>query len=685
MRARSAIAILLILGASAFAQSIPEMSIGLAPGGNLPLGENASYFSYGAGAELTASISGILPVLSPRLSLGYDYNTLAALGGAHLLRADAGAAIPFDIMPSLRLSPYILGGFVYGFLSDGSGSRGGASVKGGAELAYRLNDRVSFGLDASYRWDIGAWSGLGLSLYSGFSFPIAQPSSGPKAIKGLDLSSVNLAPVFPVLFKLYDGSAFGTFKLRNLEKSELSDVTVDFYVASYMDNPTRLIAIPKLERKAQAEVQVKALFSESVLKITEATKVSAKITVSFVFEGQPYTREFTQVLRINNRNNLTWDDTRKAAAFVTPNDPLVLALGKSAVAVTSDLPSGQIDKWLIAAMTLHEALRAKGLRYSTNPNTPFSNVLHNASVIDSVWFPPELLSYGAGNCSDLTVLYCSLLESVGAHTAFITIPGHIYAAVQLDLPPDQIAKVFSKPQDLIVKEGKTWMPVEVTLIGRPFLDAWQTGAQEWREFDPKGKTEFLPVEESWRVYEPVGQIPPIATAAKLPDLATMAKAYKTELNAFIDQELAPRVADLRKAIASQKKDPKPLNSLGVAYAQFGRLDQAKAQFEAASKIGDYEPAIVNLAGVWYLTRDYKKALDLYKQAKGQDPKNALALIGVARSYFALEKYDDARAQYAELQKLDPALAGQYSYLGEESASTARQASADAPTNLMSWD
>ena len=197
---------------------------------------------------------------------------------------------------------------------------------------------------------------------------------------------MNLAPVFPVLFKLYDGSSFGTFKLHNLENSELSDVTVDFYVASYMDNPTRLAAIPKLEAKAQAEVQVKALFSESVLKITEATKVSAKITVNFVFEGQPYTREFSQVLRINNRNNLTWDDTRKAAAFVTPNDPLVLALGKSAVSVTSDVPSGQIDKWFVDAMALHEALRAKGLRYSTNPNTPFSNVLHNAAVVDSVWF-----------------------------------------------------------------------------------------------------------------------------------------------------------------------------------------------------------------------------------------------------------------------------------------------------------
>jgi hypothetical protein len=62
-------------------------------------------------------------------------------------------------------------------------------------------------------------------------------------------------------------------------------------------------------------------------------------------------------------------------------------------------------------------MRVKGLRYCTNPNTPFSSVLHNANVVDTVLYPPEELADGAGNCSDLTVLYDSLLESVSAHTA----------------------------------------------------------------------------------------------------------------------------------------------------------------------------------------------------------------------------------------------------------------------------
>jgi hypothetical protein len=685
MRTQALTVLVFIACLPAFGQDAPDISLSLSPGASVPVGPDAAFFSYGAGADFTAGFDGLVPVVSPRITLGYDYVPLATLGSVSLLRAGAGLALPFRLAPSLRLSPYLLGGYTYGFISDGSGQGGGLFVKGGLELSLLLGQVMSLGLDASYRWDIGAWGGVGISLSSGVRLPLSRSPAGQRAIKGIELLSEQLAAVFPAQFKLYDNRPFGTFTLHNLEKSALTDVTVDFYVSSYMDNPTRLLRLPKLEPGGHQDVSLRALFSEQVLKITEATKVSGKVSVSFVLDGQPYTRDFTETVRINNRNSITWDDTRKAATFVTPNDPLVLTLGKNAVAVTSDVPSGQVDKWLIAAMAMHEALKVKGLRYSTNPNTPFSDVLHNASVIDTVLFPPEELSYGAGNCSDLTVLYCALLESVGAHTAFITTPGHIYAAVQLDVPPDQISRTFARPQDLIIQDGRTWLPVEVTMCSDPFVDAWRTGAEEWREFQPQGKTEFLPVEASWQVYEPVGQIPALATEVKLPDLAAMASAYKSSFRQFVDQELTPRVSQGQKDIASHKGDPRPLNSLGVLYAQFGRNDLAAAQFEAASRMGDYLPALINLANIRFLARDFNGALQLYQKAAVHDQKNALAILGIARSDAGLEKFDDARAEFAALQAVNPALAKQFAYLGDQGTSQSRAASADEQSNAEVWD
>ena len=685
MRTPAVLIFFLCICFSAFGQTGRSISVSVAPEATLPLGANASAFSYGASGEFTGSLDGVLPVVSPMIAVGYDYVPLSTLGSLSIIHGGAGLALPIQVTPTFRISPYLLGGYSYGFISDGSGQGGQAYVKGGLALALALGDVVSLGLDTSYRWDIGAWSGLGVSLFSTFDIPLGRSAAGQRALKGVELLSQQLSAVFPAQFKLYDGRPFGSFTLHNLEKAALTDVTVDFFVSAYMDNPTKLLSLPKLDAGASQEVPIKALFSEQVLKITEATKVSGKVTVGFNLDGQPYTREFTETVRINNRNSLTWDDTRKAATFVTPNDPLVLTLGKNAIAVTADVASGQIDKWLIAAMTMHEALRVKGLRYSTNPNTPFSDVLHNASVVDTVLFPPEELAYGAGNCSDLTVLYCSLLESVGAHTAFITTPGHIYAAVQLDVPPDQVSHAFARPEDLIIQDGKTWLPVEVTMCGDPFVDAWHTGAEEWREFQPQGKTEFLPVEASWQVYEPVGQIPAIATTVKLPELATMAAAYKTSFKQFVDQELAPRVAQVQKEIAARKGDPKPLNSLGVIYAEYGRTDLASVQFDAALKLGNFLPAVINLANIRFLNRDFKGALALYQKAAGIDPKNGVAILGIARSDAGLSKFDDARAEYAILEQVSPDLARQYSFLGEQGTTQSRSANADERSGMAVWD
>jgi hypothetical protein len=684
MRAFATVVFGALLSLPAFGQSGPQLSIGLAPGASMPLGENAEFFSFGAGAELRVGVDALLPVLSPRLAVGYDYVLLASLGGVQLLHAGGGLAAPLRLAPWLSISPYLVGGYTYGFVSGGAGQGGGPFAKAGVELAVWPGQTVGLGLDASYRWDIGAWGGLVASLYTTVRIPLAAPSGGPRAIRGIELLSSDLAPVFPALFKRYDVDPFGTLKVRNPEKSAVTDVVVDFLVGSYMDNPTRILTLARLDAGAEKDIPLKALFSEQILKITEATKVSGKISVSFVFDGHPYTKEFTQTVRINNRNSLTWDDTRKAATFVTPNDPLVQTLSKNAIAVAADVPSGQIDKWLLAAMAVHEALRAKGQRYSTNPNTPFSSILHSATVVDTVLFPQEELAYGAGNCSDLTVLYCSLLESLGAHTAFITTPGHIYAAVQLELAPEQVGRAFARPQDLIVTEGKVWLPVEVTMCGDRFVDAWQTGAREWREFQPLGQTEFLPVESSWQVFEPVGQIPALSSTVRLPDSAAMAAAYRASLKQFVDQELGPRVAQSQKEIAARKNDPRPLNTLGILYAQFGQTELAAAQFEAASGLGGFLPAVVNLANVRFLAHDLLAALDLYTKASTQDPKNAVALLGVARASAGLERYDEARAAYGKLKALNPDLAKGYAYLGEQGTTQARAASADARGGAMTW-
>jgi tetratricopeptide (TPR) repeat protein len=672
---------------TATGQTRPEISFKLAPGGNLPLGPNAAWFGFGGSAEFSAGLHGLIPFVSPQLSIGYDYVPLRTTDAVHIVRAGAGAAVPLQLSEAITLAPYLLGGYSYGVISDGSGQGGGPFLKGGVQFAYALSSLFNLGADLSYRWDFGSWSGVGLSVHSGVRFPIGrqQAAPPPRLIKGLELLSWDPQTVFPALFKLYDTTAFGTATIRNLEQQPLTDLAIDVFAASYMDNPTRVLSAARLDAGADLKVPLKMVFSEKkILDITQDTRGSARMTVSFVFMGQPYTREFTPTLVLYNRNNIVWDDTRKAAVFVTPNDPLVLALSKNAVAAAADLNSGLVDPKLCAAMAIHEALRVKGQRYSADPKTPFDQISKNAAAIDTIFFPQEALAQGAGDCDDLTILFCALLQSVGAQTAFITTPGHIFAAVKLDLDAGQTASSFSRGQDLIVREGAVWLPLEVTMVGGRFMDAWQTGAKEWRESSANGKAELLPVSDSWAVYKPVGQIPPLATMVTLPDRAAIAAAFAAELRRFVDQEIAPRVSALSKEIAARKTDPRPLNVLGVLYAKFGRVDQAAIQFEAAAKLGDYVPALINLGNIRFAAQDYRNALALYQRARSRDPQNGIAILGLARAYASLGNDSDARTAFEALRKISPDLANRFAYLAEPASDSARAASREPAMKSLVW-
>ena len=69
----------------------------------------------------------------------------------------------------------------------------------------------------------------------------------------------------------------------------------------------------------------------------------------------------------------------------------------------------------------------------------------NKMAVDTLKFPRQTIDYKSGDCSDLSILYCALLESMQIETAFITVPGHIFMAVNLGVTPEAANKAFSHP------------------------------------------------------------------------------------------------------------------------------------------------------------------------------------------------------------------------------------------------
>ena len=475
----------------------------------------------------------------------------------------------------------------------------------------------------------------------------------------------------------------GSAVVKNTGAKPLTDVRVSFIIKQYMDGPKESATIAELKPGETREVPLYALFKSTILEVTEPTKVTAEVDAAYKeSDGSQNQAAATATLRVYDRNAMTWDDDRKAAAFVSAKDPWVLDLSNNVSAMVRDLRNPGVVKNLQTAIAFHDALRIYGLAYSPNPSTPYSYTSTHPETVDFLKFPRQTLTYRAGDCSDFSILYASFFESVGIETAFITVPGHIFMAINLELSEVRPGPGVAEWEDLIFVDGKTWLPIETTIRDKGLLDAWREGAREWRQGVADKTAAFYPIHEAWKIYPPVG-LAAEQHAAQIPAQDLVRLAFGAELsNAGGPSRLLPGSRTLDEAI-SKEATPKALNSRGVVYARFGRLEQAEKDFHAALNAkGDYVFALLNLGNLATLRSDTQAAYEYYSRAAQAAPDNSRALLELAGAAVALGKRDEADADYSKAKELDPQLVAQYQAPGQEPQGGTRAAEADK--SAMDW-
>jgi tetratricopeptide (TPR) repeat protein len=341
---------------------------------------------------------------------------------------------------------------------------------------------------------------------------------------------------------------------------------------------------------------------------------------------------------------------------------------------------GQVNPNLLTAIAFYEALQLFGLTYSQDP---IPTDTRNNEVADYIQFPRQTLQYKGGKCSDLSVLYSALLESVGIETAFITIPGHIFIAFATGSDPNDARRAFSRADELIFRNEKSWIPLEVT-ESTGFLQAWRDGAKEWREYISRDQAAFYPLHDAWRLYEPVG-LPGADLAVNLPPAEKVVDAFQEETVKFIDQEISPKVAALLRQVAKAQDPRKPTNELGVLYARYGQYKRAQDEFEKLLAKDEYVPALLNMGNILYLSDHEDIALDYYNRAYAKDPENPRALLAVAKANHDLENYGIVKKLYTKLKAKDPDLALQFSYLDLKGEEATRAADVAGVKGVVLWE
>lgn len=678
-----ALIVIAVAGAAVSGQSAVDYSVEAAPCAAVPLGSSAELFKTGFG---TGALFSFPPPALRGLALDAAIDVLslplATADSVWVLAGSAGPGYRLQINERLSFSAGVRAGYYYwgasGWEPDVS-NVGGVLLSGSAGALFRISGPFTAGVSAGYDYYSNLFNGLRLGIGMRLDFPGLDQQKST-----IEIDTIRLLPLFPVLYRYYDSHTVGSVRIKNSGSRAVQGITLSLYVDRYMDNPMDSGEPLTLAPGEEREIPLYGLFNDKMMDVTEGTKVSARITLSHPLGRKEFSRDYTGSLEFYNRNAMSWDDDRKIASFITAKDPDIMNFAKNMMSWMQEVRNPALDENFQKGMALFEAVRAYGIRYEIDPVTPFSQFSETAASIDFLQFPRQTLQYSNGDCDDLTSLYCALLESVGVETAFITVPGHIYAAFSLSTGAEEAAKTFSRTRDLIIIDGKAWLPVEITLSQSPFDKAWETGARQWREAYAAEQADLFPTREAWQTYQPVG-FREGAGGLMLPNRDQVISAIRDFTERYVESELGPRLKDLQEGMRRSRDKTPWLNRIAVLYARYGLYDKALETLMEVVRQREHPPALTNLGNLHYLREEYETALGYYQRALAVQQNNSSALVGLARCSHKLENFGTVQKIYDQLKTSNPELAERYAYLNERGEEAERASQAVTGAWTMMWE
>ena len=498
----------------ASARTLPaeqEFALSLFPALEVPAGK--AHFGPGAGAAAALEWA-FLPFMG--LSAGGGFSSLSTEAGSSFSLYRGGAGPFFRWRPFARWSfRGVLRAGVYEY-QWGEYSNSRFFAGGGLRAEFHLLPSLSLCAGGEYALHAFADSPLGaFVMTAGIRLNLSEIMGGAARVRG---EMTEQQRIFPVSYAWYRDHPAATARIVNEEPNTVTGVSLSLFMDRYMGRPEVFAVIPRLAPGESAEVPVTALFNEAMLSLTENVNANGQALLSYRSLGALKETGFPVQMPVYHRNALSWDDDRRAASFVSARDPAARLFARYVASIVDSIsggarPENSLPRNVRYAAALFEALAVYGMNYVIDPASSFVELSENASAVDSLNYPYQTLYYRGGDCDDLSILYCSLLEALGVDTAFVTIPGHIYAAFDAGIGAgpalaaggESAAFFAARQNDVIAQDGRLWIPVEITVPGEGFFTAWRIGAREWRSAahtDGEGRR-LYPMRESWAAYPPV--------------------------------------------------------------------------------------------------------------------------------------------------------------------------------------
>jgi hypothetical protein len=333
-----------------------------------------------------------------------------------------------------------------------------------ADIKYHMINRSS-----SYTANLsGVQLGFGISFMFG---------SMPELLRIEDINVI-VEDIYPAYYEFYSTYPILQVAVRNMVSYPI-EVNLHSNIEGYSERHQESGFI-KIEAGETEKIPVYAIFGQKLLYAKQREPAIVDLSLE-ARAGAVHTETMSVNVTIHSRN--AWNgEVNRLSFFLTPDDEEVMDHSRQVVSMLDQATETHKLKF-DQSRELFNNLTKSGIRYQSDPNIPYYQD-------DYVQYASETLEKKSGDCDDLVILYCSLLESVGIKTAFIDVQdpekeiAHLYMMFDTGLNPASGSAISLNEKKYIVRErssGKKtiWIPVETTLVDQGFDEAWNHGATSY--------------------------------------------------------------------------------------------------------------------------------------------------------------------------------------------------------------
>lgn len=460
--------------------------------------------TYGYGKDVTVDIGGAganLYFFSRVYNNWFLEFNLGTVAGVHeeqsnyiVSNIEATAIVPINLGLRYDVLSVRLPSSIQPYLSGGGGPYWIASVKNENPFANSVQTVES-------KMKYGAYTGVGTNLmlsswlvlnfdlryhfvdlqfeedYSGLEFGMGFSflwGSRREIIQVKDIRLI-VTDIYPAYYQFYNTYPLALVSIRNVAGFPI-EVNVKSNIKPYSERPKDSGFI-RIEKGKIKDIPVTAIFGKRLLTVNQREPAVLDVEIE-ARAGATLKKNVSAQVMIHTRNS--WNgEMDKLRLFMTPDDGEILRLGRELIdhkEMTFQGETGNFDK----ARVMFNKLGERGIHYRSDPNILFYQD-------DRVQYAIETIEHGGGDCDDLVILYASLLEGLGIRTAFVEVRdpqkeiAHLYLLFDSGLPPPQGQLLSSNEKRFVIRDQSNgqkaiWIPVETTLIGNGFEEAWKAGA-----------------------------------------------------------------------------------------------------------------------------------------------------------------------------------------------------------------